>query len=71
MAAGSTPAEISASDRSWFIARRWMAYEAEARANLLRIIAIGAFYLVHLWSYFSPKGGCQISAFCSWLARAK
>ena len=56
MAAGSTPAEMSASDRSWFIAQRWMAYEAEARANLLRIIAIGAFYLVHLWSYFSAQG---------------
>lgn len=43
-------------DRNWFIAQRWQAYEAESRANLLRIIAIGAFYLVHLWSYFSAQG---------------
>jgi hypothetical protein len=43
------------SERSWFIAQRWQAYEAEARANLLRIIAIGAFYVVHLWSYFSAQ----------------
>src|SRR6185312_15533503 len=39
-----------------FIAKRWQAYEAESRANFLRIIAIGAFYLVHLWSYFSSQG---------------
>jgi hypothetical protein len=56
MAVGSTPTPASASDRNWFIAQRWQAYEAEARANLLRIIAIGAFYLVHLWSYFSAQG---------------
>lgn len=46
----------SVSERNWFIAQRWRAYDAEARANLLRIIAIGAFYLVHLWSYFSAQG---------------
>ena len=45
-----------ASERNWFIAQRWQAYDAEARANLLRIIAIGAFYAVHLWSYFSSQG---------------
>jgi hypothetical protein len=56
MAAGSSPVAASASDRDWFIAQRWQAYEAEARTNLLRIIAIGAFYLVHLWSYFSAQG---------------
>jgi hypothetical protein len=43
-------------DRNWFIAGRWLAYESEARANLLRIVAIGAFYLVHLWTYFSSQG---------------
>ena len=37
-------------------ASTWQAYEAESRANLLRIVAIGAFYLVHLWSYFSAQG---------------
>ena len=42
--------------RERFIVERWQAYEAESRANLLRIIAIGAFYLVHLWSYLSSQG---------------
>lgn len=51
-------ADISSAnpDRNWFIVQRWQAYEAESRANLLRIIAIGAFYLVHLWSYYSSQG---------------
>jgi len=53
MAAGSS---TFSTDRSWFIAQRWQAYEAESRANLLRIIAIGVFYLVHLWSYFGSQG---------------
>lgn len=44
------------SEQNWYIAQRWQAYEAEGRANLLRIIAIGAFYLLHLWSYFSAQG---------------
>jgi hypothetical protein len=55
MAAGSSSISSEA-DRSWFIAQRWQAYEAESRANLLRIIAIGVFYLVHLWSYFGSQG---------------
>lgn len=45
-----------ARNRNWFIAQRWQAYNAESRANLLRITAIGAFYLVHLWSYFGAQG---------------
>src|SRR5262245_42221733 len=49
-------ASSSIPDRSWFIAQRWQAYDAEIRANLLRIIAIGTFYIVHLWSYFSSQG---------------
>jgi hypothetical protein len=55
MAAG-TSFTSTAADRSWFIAQRWQAYEAESRANLLRIVAIGVFYLVHLWSYFGSRG---------------
>jgi hypothetical protein len=43
-------------ETDWYIAQRWQAYEAELRANLLRIIAIGAFYLVHLWTYFGLRG---------------
>jgi hypothetical protein len=46
----------AASERRWFVAQRWQAYDAEWRANLLRIVAVGAFYLVHLWSYFSSQG---------------
>ena len=43
-------------DRRWFITQRWQQYEAEGRANLLRIVAIGSFYLVHLWTFFSAQG---------------
>lgn len=35
-------------DRQWFIVGRWQEYEGEGRANLLRILAIGAFYAVQL-----------------------
>jgi hypothetical protein len=55
MAADLTAVQTDAR-RERFILERWQAYEAESRANLLRIIAIGAFYLVHLWSYFSAQG---------------
>ncbi|MGI9430097.1 MAG: hypothetical protein ACR2NM_15665 [Bythopirellula sp.] len=43
-------------DHSWYVIQRWQQYEGEARANLLRIIAIGTFYLIHLWNYFSSQG---------------
>jgi hypothetical protein len=56
MAAGDQVSAIGSSEQNWFIAQRWQAYEAEGRANLLRIIAIGAFYIIHLWSYFSSQG---------------
>lgn len=54
----SDAASVSAidADRSWFITQRWQQYEGEARANLLRIVAIGTFYLIHLWTYFSSQG---------------
>jgi hypothetical protein len=39
-------------DRDWFIVSRWQQYEAERRANLLRVVAIGAFYLVHLANFY-------------------
>jgi hypothetical protein len=39
-------------DRQWFIIGRWQEYEGEARANLLRIIAIAAFYIVELINYY-------------------
>lgn len=43
-------------DRSWFITQRWQQYAGEARANLLRIVAIGTFYLIHLWHYCGSEG---------------
>lgn len=38
--------------RQWYIATRWQEYEGEARANLLRIVAIGAFYMVELLRFY-------------------
>ena len=35
-------------ERQWFIVSRWQEYEGEARANLLRIIGVGAFYIIEL-----------------------
>ena len=49
----TTPSTV---DRSWYITQRWQQFEGEARANQLRIVAIGSFYLIHLWSYFSSQG---------------
>lgn len=50
------PAKASSIDHSWHIVQRWQQYEGEARVNMLRIIAIGIFYLIHLWAYFSSQG---------------
>ena len=38
-------------DRQWYIVGRWHEYEGESRANLVRIVAIGAFYIVQLVNY--------------------
>ena len=46
----------SADDRAWHIVQRWRQYEGEARANLLRLSAIGVFYLLHLWNYLGSQG---------------
>ena len=43
-------------ERQWFIVSRWQEYGAELRANLLRIIGIAAFYLVHVASYYQWFG---------------
>jgi hypothetical protein len=51
MANSTIPTAIDA-DRQWFIVGRWQEYEGEARANLLRIATIGAFYLVELLNYY-------------------
>ncbi|MBX3434268.1 MAG: hypothetical protein KF847_13175 [Pirellulales bacterium] len=43
-------------DRLWFIAQRRLQFEGEARANVLRLVAIGVFYLIHLGSYLASEG---------------
>ncbi len=40
-----------AQQRQWFIVGRWQEFEGEARANLLRIFAVGSFYIVELLNY--------------------
>jgi len=52
----STPAQ-----RQWFIVGRWQEFEGESRANLLRIVAIGAFYIVQLVQFYvlSPRDELQ------------
>lgn len=43
---------VATEKRQWFIASRWQEYEGESRANLLRIAAVGAFYIVELLRYY-------------------
>jgi hypothetical protein len=43
----SRPAE----DRQWFIVGRWQEFEGEGRTNLLRAVALAAFYAVELVNY--------------------
>ena len=50
MATAAPSAQLS-SDRQWYIVGRWQEYEGEARTNLLRIVAIGAFYGVELINF--------------------
>lgn len=45
MATGQTVATAS---RQWFIVGRWQEYEGEGRANLLRVLALAAIYVVQL-----------------------
>ena len=44
-------------DRQWFIATRWQEFEGEARANLLRIVGIGSFYIIELLNYYGLRLG--------------
>lgn len=39
-------------ERQWFIVGRWQEFEGEDRANLLRTIAIGAFYIIELLQFY-------------------
>jgi hypothetical protein len=47
----SGPTSPPEADRQWFIAGRLQEFEGEGRANLLRIVGIGVFYLVELVNY--------------------
>jgi hypothetical protein len=53
--AKSAPTPIQ--QRQWFIVGRWQEYEGEARANLLRVVAIGAFYIVELLRFYGFEKG--------------
>lgn len=41
-------AEVADARRQWFIVNRWQEYDGEWRANLLRVLAVGAFYGIQL-----------------------
>jgi hypothetical protein len=53
---------VSPAERQWHIVGRWQEYEGESRANLLRIVAIGALYTVQLVHFygFSAKGAADV-----------
>jgi hypothetical protein len=53
---GASTGGNATDDRAWFIAQRWQEYDGELRANVLRIAAIGVFYLLHCWNYYSSQG---------------
>ncbi|MCI0357520.1 MAG: hypothetical protein L0211_03420 [Planctomycetaceae bacterium] len=58
MATASSAAAATPADRQWFIVGRWQEFEGESRASLLRIVAIGVFYIVQLVHFygFSDQG---------------
>lgn len=45
-------ADQTVAERQWFIARRWQEFSGEARANLLRLLAVGSFYAVQLLHFY-------------------
>ncbi|MCA9188732.1 MAG: hypothetical protein KDA99_24065 [Planctomycetales bacterium] len=51
------PRIITSADRQWFILQRWQLFDGESRANIIRIVAIGVFYAVHLYTYTILKVG--------------
>jgi hypothetical protein len=46
-----------AQDRPWYIVGRWQEYQGEARANLLRLAAVAAFYTIELINYYGVDLG--------------
>jgi len=55
-----------AADRQWYIVERWQEFEGEGRTNLLRILAIGAFYLVELVNYHWIAPGAENAEFTAY-----
>lgn len=55
--AGAPQDASAVRQRQWFIVGRRQEFEGEYRANVLRIIGIGAFYLVELANYHGLKLG--------------
>jgi hypothetical protein len=51
------PPVPEAQDRPWYIVGRWQEYQGEARANLLRLAAIIAFYAIELINYYGVDLG--------------
>ncbi len=47
-------------DRQWFIVSRWQEFQGEARANLLRTICVGAFYIIELINHGVQIGPLQL-----------
>ncbi len=56
-AATAAPPVPGADDRPWYIVGRWQEYEGEARANLLRLAAVAAFYAIELINYYGVDLG--------------
>jgi hypothetical protein len=44
-------------DRPWYIVGRWQEYQGEARANLLRLAAVAAFYIIELINFYGVDLG--------------
>ncbi len=58
VAEAAAPSPVpGADDRAWYIVGRWQEYEGEARANLLRVAAIAAFYAIELINYYGVDLG--------------
>ena len=51
--------DITTSDWQWFVVGRWQEFAGEARANLLRIVAVGGFYSVELVRYYFIVEGTE------------
>lgn len=51
MSLTQAPSADALRDRSWQIVGRWQEYEGEARANLLRVLGVAAFYAIELVNY--------------------